>query len=292
MAAPPLNLPAFSPSLSLSDQEPPSPDELRIRARELLSNQHANDRVLEQYERVEHQMERTAGPNPRIAEDKVFRVVPTGFGTYKILLQEEGQNVSKEDYRKQLRRWAEALRLALDPSDPKAKDLEAKFQKRQRDRAELVDAIKEAFLPHWVGREVKDGHFCDVLTLDPNPDFRPHSMLQSALPHLTIKIWVDHKANELVLGEATVTREISIGGGIFGKLYRGGVFSMEQQEFAPGVWLPVRMQYDYTVRKFLFTSEEHQLIEASGYHRFGSPKEALAEVQAEIAKDTSGHGDP
>jgi len=237
-------------------------------------------------------MERTAGLHPQVTDEKVFRVVPTGFGTYKILLREEGADVSEDEYRKQLKRWAEALELAANPSDARTRVLEAKYEKKQHDRTEFVDAMKDAFLPHWIGREMKDGRYCDVLTLDPNPDFRPRSMLQGALQHVSIKIWVDHQENELVYGEATVISDISVGGGIFGKLYRGGVFSMEQQQFAPGVWLPVRMQYDYTVRKFLFTSEEHQLIEASGYRHLGTPKEALAEVQAEMAKSTPGRGDP
>ena len=37
---------------------------------------------------------------------------------------------------------------------------------------------------------------------------------------------------------------------------------MEQQEVAPGIWLPTRYQYDFTARKFLFTFEQHQYVEA------------------------------
>ncbi|HUO35666.1 MAG TPA: hypothetical protein VMU43_11805 [Candidatus Acidoferrum sp.] len=283
---------SHSGTAQADEHAPPSSDELRTRAKELLSNQHANDRALEQYERLEHQMERTAGSNPTITDDKLFRVVPTGFGTFKILMKVDGKDVDKDEYRKQLKRWADALQLTLNPSDARTRELQEKYEKKQRDRAEFVDAMKEAFTPHWIGRETKGGHDCDVLTLDPNPDFRPRSMLQGALQHVRIKIWVDHQANQLVYGEATVISDISIGGGIFGKLYRGGVFSLEQQQFTPDVWLPVRMQYDYTVRKFLFTSEEHELIEASNYRHLGTPKEALAEVQAEIAKSATGRGDP
>ena len=64
--------------------------------------------------------------------------------------------------------------------------------------------------------------------------------------------------------------------GFLGKLYRGGVFYMEQEEVAPGIWLPTRYQYDFTARKFLFMYEQHQYVEARQYRRVGPPKQALA----------------
>jgi hypothetical protein len=83
-----------------------------------------------------------------------------------------------------------------------------------------------------------------------------------------------------------------VGGGILGKLYKGGVFTMEQAEVAPGVWLPTRYRFDFSGRKFLFGFEEHQSIESSHYHYIGSAKEALAEAQSELASGKPLAGDP
>jgi hypothetical protein len=58
---------------------------------------------------------------------------------------------------------------------------------------------------------------------------------------------------------------------------------MEQTKVAAGVWLPTRYQYDLAGRKFLFSFEQHQLVEASQYRFVGGAKEALAQVQAELA---------
>ena len=281
-----------SPSSPQSNEAPPTTEEIRARTKILIANQHGNDRAIEEYERVELETERGPGMNPHVLGSKKYRVVPTGFGPYRILLRQDGNDVGNIEYRRELQRWEDALQLALNPSDSRTSEIKAKFEKKQRDRAELVDAMQEAFIPHWIGREMREGRFCDIVVLDPNPEYRPHSLLQEALSHVTVKIWVDHAANQLVRGEATITRDISIGGGIFGKLYRGGVIAMDQQEFAPGVWLPVRLQYDYTIRKFLFTSEEHKLVEISRYRRLGSPKEALAVVRSELAKPTPERGDP
>lgn len=283
---------AGAPAAPGLNDPPPSPEEIRSRAKILLANQHANDRAVEEYERVERLTDRTAGMNPKVLEDKEYRVVPTGFGTYKILLRQEGNHVTNAEYRRELQKWEDALEIALNPSDSRAKDLHAKYEKKQHERADMVDAMQDAFIPHWTGREIRNGRVCDVLVLEPDPNFHPRSLLQEALAHVTVKIWVDHSTDQLVRGEANVIRDISVGGGIFGKLYRGGVFSMDQQEIAPGVWLPIRIQYDFTIRKFLFTSEEHQLMQAGQYRRLGSPREALAVVQGELANKTPDRSDP
>jgi hypothetical protein len=59
----------------------PSDADIQLRAQKLIDNQHHNDEVLEQYERVERHVDRTGGDTPRVLEDKTYRVVPTGTGT-------------------------------------------------------------------------------------------------------------------------------------------------------------------------------------------------------------------
>lgn len=283
---------ASSPDRPQNSPQPPSDAELHARAEKLIRNQHKDDEALEQFERIERQWDKTGGANPRVLEDRTFRVVPTGSGTFKILLRDSSKIVDAAEYHRQLQEWEELLELALKPDDSKAKAAYAKFQKRKHDRAELVDAARDALVPKWIGHETRNGRVCDVIELDPNPSFHPRSVFQEALTHATAKIWVDAATDHLVRGEAHITRDISFGGGILGKLYRGGVFSLEQTEVAPGIWLPARYQYDFMGRKFLFTFEEHQYIEARQYRRVGPPKEALAIVQNELASGQPFSADP
>ena len=277
---------------TVGPSQSPSAAEIRARSEKLLEKQHRNDDALEQYERVERQVDRTGGVSPKILEDKTYRVVPSGTGTMKLLLKDGEKPVDPAEYHRQLVAWRDLLEIMLKPDDPRAKAAYAKWEKKKADRKELVDAASDAFLTNWTGRETRNGRFCDVFDLTPNPSFHPHSIIQDALTHVTAKIWVDRETNQLSRGEAHVTRDISFGGGILGKLYRGGVFSLEQGEVAPGIWLPTRYQYDFMGRKFLFTFEEHQYIEVSQYHRDGPPKDVLALVKAEIAAGKSAYGDP
>lgn len=280
------------PSQVNAQAQPLSDEEIRARAKILVANQHADDEALELYQRVERHVDRTGGGSPRTIADKVYRVVPTGAGSQKLLLQEEGKPVDSESYARQMQILVDLLKTMANPDDPKTRAANAKYEKRQRERAQFVEAANDAYISKWVGREVRDGHDCDVIQLDPNPKFQPRSMFQDALAHTKAKIWVDHAAIQIVHGEASVTSDVSFGGGILGKLYRGSVVSIDQAEVASGIWLPARYQYDYAGRKFLFSFDLHQLIEVSRYRRIGTPKEALQVVQAELSSGQGFRGDP
>jgi hypothetical protein len=265
---------------------------MRARTEKLMANQHADDEALELYQRVERHVDRRSDAPDRIVDDKTYRVVPTGAGMQKLLLRDGDKPVDSATYNREMRALAEVLRTMADPNDPKARAALAKREKRERDRTEFVDAMKEAFLSKWLSADTRDGHECDVFELDPNPDFRPHSMFQNALSHVTAKIWVDRESNQLVWGEAHVMSDISVGGGILGKVYRGSRISMEQEEVAPGIWLPTHYRYDFTGRKFLFAFQEHETIDVSHYRRVGSPKEALAIVDEELGGGKTHMEDP
>lgn len=291
-AAPQKRAPAKTAQPQPEQPKPPTADEIQIRTKSLIANQHKNDQALDEYERVEQHQDFTSGANPQIIENKLFRVVPDGGGTLKILLKDKDTPTDAADYRRQLQLWEEILERTTQPGDSKGQAAREKYEKRMRDRAEFVDAAANAYLVKWTGRESRNGFSCDVFELTPNPDFHPRTMFQSALAHVTAKIWVEHESNELVRGEAQVLSDVSFGGGLLGKLYRGGTVSMEQAPVAPGIWLPTRTEYQFTGRKFLFPFAEHQVITASHYRRLGSPQDALAVVQNELSTGKTFREDP
>src|SRR6185437_16963029 len=92
----------------------------------VLTNQHRNDDASDAYEYVEHQITRSGGPNPHAVDEKVYRVVPTGTGTLKILLKDNDHAVDSADYRHQLQRWEDVLELMLKPDDPRTRSAYAK----------------------------------------------------------------------------------------------------------------------------------------------------------------------
>ncbi len=275
-----------------SSAQPPTDAELRQRREQLIANQHADDEALNFYERIERHVDRSSGSNPRVLDDRIYRIVPTGGGTMKILLRDHGVEVSPEDYTRQLQAWRDVLRMMTSAGGSKGATARDKYEKRERQRTEFVNATKDAFVPKWIGRETYAGSPCDVFELYPNPEFHPSSMFQSALAHVTAKIWVDRSTNQLVRGEAWVTSDISFVAGIAGKVYRGSKVEIDQAEVAPGVWLPTHYEYDFAGRKFLFPFAQHETIDVSHYRRIGPPEDALAEVNTELASGKGPFDDP
>ncbi len=265
------------------------PDEARALSERAITNQHHNDDVVNQYERIERHYARQGS---RVVEDKIYRVVPTGTGTLKLLIKQNGRAVDPAYYRKQLRDWEQVLQVAVNPDDPRERESEEKARKKARERAELVDAVRQAFRFTEVGREEHDGRAWAKIAIEPNPAYRPRSSSVELLTHVRATLWIDEAAAQMARAEANIIRDISFGGGILGKVYRGGHFEMEQDEVAPGVWLPTRYQYDFEGRKFFFGFSVHETTEVSRYRYVGSPKDALALVRGELATGQGLPADP
>jgi len=275
-----------------SSRQPPSPDELRARMKNLIANQHKDDLAQEQYEWIEHHIGQTGGASPRILDDKTIRLVPNGAGTTKLILAENGSSTDSAESRRQLQNLVQVLQMMVNPNDPRMQTATAKYQKRMREHADLVDIIGDAFTVGWLGRESRGGHDCDVIQANPNPDFHPHTIFQDALAHVSAKVWVDHTGDQIVHADAKILSDIPFGGGFVGKLYRGGTVTLDQAEIAPGLWFTTREQYDFSGRKFLFPFEEHETVEFSQFRFVGPPKDALAMAQAELANSKPASGDP
>jgi hypothetical protein len=266
----------------------PAADQARALAYAAIDKQHDDDAALEQYERTERQVtHRTASPASAI-EDRTSRIVPTGTGTLKLLLKDRGKLVDSATQMQNLRAWIAALEDSLRSNDPAMKPVFDKAEKRRRDRHDLLEAMKQAFHAKWLGREMVDGQMADKIGLDPNPDFHPQNTQEEVLTHVRATIWIDEHSMQMVRGEAEVIRDIGFGGGILGKVYRGGHFYMEQKEVAPGVWLPSYYQYDFAGRKFLFGFEAHQSVETSQYRKLGTAQQALQIAKQELAGRQSG----
>src|SRR5208282_4841752 len=145
--------PAVSGQALGSERQPgppsqaPSEAEMKARTDGLIANQHTDDEAIEEYEHVEREIDRSGGPDPRTVQDRTFRVVPTGTGTLRILLKDNGKATDPDDYRRQLQAWRDVLQLALHPDDPRSKTAYTKFEKKKRDKQEIVDWTRDAEWP-------------------------------------------------------------------------------------------------------------------------------------------------
>ena len=269
-------------STATPGQTPLSPAQIHDLLARVIANQHRNDSALDTFERLEHHVERNSSSG-RITEDKLFRVVPTGSGNLKLLIKENSRPVSAAEYQRQLRDWERVLQVAIHPDDPRELAVVAKQKKKLKDRERLINSVSSAYVLTWMGREVHDGRVLDKIQLNPNPAYQPRGDSTDWLAHARATIWVDASAGQLVRADASIVRDISIGAGILGKVYRGGHFIMEQVPVAPDIWEPSLYQYDISGRKFLFMFTLHEVTLLDHYRLIGSPDQALAIAQDDLA---------
>jgi hypothetical protein len=225
------------------------------------------------------------GENAEIVTDLTERIVPSGAGNIKLKMSENGVAVSPELYRQELEFAVNALELAMHPNDRYREDL-AKFEKRRRDHAELVDTATKAFRATWAGRETRSDsagpRTLMKFLLEPNPDYKPINRFAAVFPHMHATLWVDEAQAQFARLEAEISTDIPFAGGVAGKVYHGGHVVMVQEEVAPGIWLPTLYNYEVDGRKFVFAFGIHERTEVTRYRRVGPPPQAVEIVRNEL----------
>jgi hypothetical protein len=247
----------------------------------LIENQHRNDRAINEYERVEHVVVHKDGESSEVVSERTERLVPSGTGFIHMQTAQSSPPVSPEIHRRQLQYAVSALDRFLHPNEQMKEDV-AKFEKRRRDRADLVDAMGKAFRITWAGRETRDSRTLLKLLLDPDPNFKPTTRLSAGFQHVQAVLWVDEAQAQAVRLEIEITSDITFGGGIVAKVYRGGHFVMEQSEASPGIWLPTLYTYDVDGRKFLLGFNLHEKTEATQYRHLGPPSQSIEIIRSEL----------
>lgn len=271
-----------APAALTPTETPLTAAEVRALVERAVANQHRNDEAVNLYERREHRMAWKTEEQQKVEEDKVFRVVPTGTGVIRVVLAERGQPTPPAEVRKQLQYVEQALVWALDPRESRQKSRVEKFDKRQAERRETVDAVLAAYTFTYLGRERRNGRELVQLRLDPRPDYKHTSRATHMLAHAKATVWIEPQAAQLARIEAELERDFNVGGGILGRVYKGGRFVMEQALVENGVWLPVEISYNFRGRKFVFGFELHEQTRITDYRRMGPPAQALAQIRREL----------
>jgi hypothetical protein len=266
---------------TVSANPAPTPEQIQFLITRMVKNQHGNDRAIEEYERVEHVVLRKDGENSEVVADRVERVLPSGTGTMRLQTAQSSPPVSPEVHRRQLQYAVTALDRFLHPNDHDKQDL-AKFEKRRRDHAELIEDAAKAFRVTWAGRETRGSRTLAKLFLDPDPNYKPTPHLSATFEHVHVVLWVDESQAQTERLEADIISDITFGGGIVGKVYRGGHFVMEQSEVASGVWLPTLYTYDVDGRKFLLGFGLHERTDVSHYRHVGPPSQSIEIIRSEL----------
>lgn len=251
----------------------------------VLANQKTSEENFFLFERLERVETRKSASDPQPSSVKVSRVVPAGTGTAHLDLRPDGTPPDPAAYRKQLESLVKSLAWASETGRPQREAYE-KVAKKRKERFDLIDATRSAFLFTFLGYEKRGDRTLSKYSLEPNPAFKPTSRSTSLFTKIRGLVWVDEDASELARVEVEITSDISLG--LFlAKVYKGSHFMEERYEVAPGVWLPTYSQYDFDGRKFFSSFAVHERTFYSNYRRIGAPAEAIGVFRAELAKSAT-----
>ncbi len=256
----------------------------------VIANQKREEANLNLYERVERVEIRKSGSEAEPSEVKVWRVFPAGTGLNKIPLTAEGKPASAESYRTALEKLETALVWAAQNGAAQS-EAYAKVERRKKERNELIEATRRAFVFTRLGEEMRGDRVLVKYDMARNPSYKPASRNEMLFTRVRGTIWIDKKTSELARIEGRVTEDIPLA--LFlAKVYQGSYFMQERYEFTPGVWLPTYQQYDFDGRKFVVPFAIHERTFYTKYQRVGPPKEAMEAVRDELSKLGSNRGDP
>jgi hypothetical protein len=245
-----------------------------------LESQRKDDVALTEYERTEHSI--TKGNGKDIPDkDIVTRIIPTGADVVHVELSRNGKPTDAAILEQQWRGLEKILQIESHPEDPLAKLDYERAIKRRHERAEMIDAFSKAFTFHWVERGTLGGTTVVEFSFEPDPEYRSSIRYGNLFAHAHGRIWLEETSGHVVRFEGQLNSDVSFGGGVFAKVYRGGHFTFEQMEVAPGMWLPKRSTYDFDGRKFVFGMSVHEQVQTSDYRYVGPPEEALLLVRRE-----------
>jgi len=282
--------------ISLAQDAPPAQvlqsevEEQRALLERVIANQKKNDLAMFTYERLERLEIQKGAAGSQPLEIKTTRAVPAGTGIDRIPVGPDGKPVDAAAYRAELMKLERALSWAAEDGRAQREAYE-KIAKKQKERSDLIDATRTAFLYTFVAREPRGDRMLSKYRLVPNPAYKPTSRTTSIFAKVRGYLWIDEDAAQLARLEIEVTDDISFGG-FLAKVYKGSHLIQERYEMVPGLWFATYAQYDFEGRRLFVSFAIHERTSYSQYRRIGPPKEALEAIRAELGKSTSANADP
>src|SRR5467141_1637397 len=121
----------------------------------------------------------------------------------------------------------------------------------------------------------------DVLVFDfePNPEFKPHKLVEKVVQKLAGVVWVDEKAHDVARLEAYFTGDMKLAGGLLASLQKGSSIVYEQAFVNNEVWLPTYLEAHFGARFLLVKGFKGSVVT-----RYSDYKKFNVETLSTIAK--------
>jgi len=177
-------------------------------------------------------------------------VASTPQGEVQLVLERNGEKLTASQQ-------SDLIRDFLH--DPRAQKIQV--AETNHDLMQLDDLLQ--LLPHgFVWTQTGANATTTFLHFEPNPHFRPPTREARVFSSMEGDAIIDSQQHRILSMSGHLMHDVRFGGGILGKLKRGGSFSLEQQQVGPSLWqltaFDVRLQGDAMLFKSISLQEEDE----------------------------------
>jgi hypothetical protein len=186
-------------------------------------------------------------------QKQVKAIIETKYGVLSQLLSINDHPLTAKEQQKENQRIQELV------SNP---DEQRKLQRTRNAEAEpgrrLFKMLPDAFMFNYVDREG------DLIKLSfrPNLNFQPPSLEARVFHDMEGELWIDGKQERLAAINGHLMEAVKFGGGLLGRLDKGGYFDVRQAEVAAGHWDMTAMVVDMRGKALLLKTINVQQTES------------------------------
>jgi hypothetical protein len=257
--------------------------DLKALFKEIDDNQKAIDKIKENYagsqSEEEIEFEGDGRVKKREASEYTFFYLNGQEVTTRV--KKDGKPLSAEEQKKENEKTQKRIEeLQKREAKKEAKEEKAKEKGKSDEKEEPgIEVFLRACQFVNPRRERFRGQDVLVFDFEPNPEFKPHKLVEKFAQKLAGVVWIDEKAHDVARLEAYFTGDMKIAGGLLANLQKGTSFVYEQAYVNNEVWLPTYMEAHVGARFLLVKG-----IKARVIARYWDYKKFNVETLSTIAK--------
>ncbi len=257
--------------------------DLKALFKEIDDNQKALDKLKENYAGSESEEETEFEGNGKVKKHEVneYTFFYLNGDEITTLVKKDGKPLSETEQKKE----NEKTQKRIEENQKRAAKKEAKEEKAKeegKDKEGDEPGI-EVFLRtcQFVNPRRERFRGQDVLVFDfePNPEFKPHKLVEKLAQKLAGVVWVDEKAHDVARLEAYFTGDMKLAGGLLASLQKGSSIVYEQAFVNNEVWLPTYLEAHFGARFLLVKGFKGSVVT-----RYSDYKKFNVETLSTIAK--------
>ncbi len=257
--------------------------DLKALFKEIDENQKALDKIKENYAgtRTEEETEFESDGRVKKRELKEYTFFYLNGEEVSTLTKKEGKPLSDEEQKKENEKTQkEIAEMQKREAKKEAKEEKAKEEGKRDDNDEPgIEVFLRACQFVNPRRERFRGEDVLVFDFEPNPEFKPHKLVEKVVQKLAGVVWIDEKAHDVARLEAYFVGDIKIAGGLLANLQKGTSFVFEQAYINNEVWLPTYEEAHVGVRVLLVKG-----FKVNAVTRYSDYKKFNVETLSTIAK--------